>query len=138
MPQVLRIYADGLSDYEDCTSLSWRCRMTFVNSTQSVINPGDWVPQDNCILCRPLPTSGVGMLQVVVELLALDGKRSAGASDVPVDIWLPVIESTVIYCQVGVCARVFMHVLCVYTRVFICVYTRVQIATNRAARHTPA
>ena len=79
MPQVLRIYADGLSDYEDCTSLSWRCRMTFVNSTQSVINPGDWVPQDNCILCRPLPTSGVGMLQVVVELLALDGKRSAGA-----------------------------------------------------------
>lgn len=98
--RVLRIYADGLSDYEDCTSLSWRCRMTFINSSESFIYPGDWVPEDNCILCRPLPTTGVGLLQVVIELLAQDGKRSAGVSDVPVDIWLPVIESTVLYCQV--------------------------------------
>jgi hypothetical protein len=99
--RLLRIFADGLSDYEECVSyqLQWRCRMSFVNSSQpeSVVL-SFYKTEDNCLVCRPLPDSGVGMLNVVIELLQQDGVRSS--TDVPVGIWLPVFQTNVLYCQV--------------------------------------
>ena len=99
--RLLRIFADGLSDYEECVSyqLQWRCRMYFVNSSQpESIVLAFWKSEDNCLVCRPLPDTGVGMLNVVIELLAQDGDSSS--ADVPVGIWRPVIETNALYCQV--------------------------------------
>ena len=100
--RLIRIYADGLSDYFDCSnSILMRCRMSFVNSTDpDLIVFADWGNHEpNCLKCTP-PDSGVGLLKIVVELSTPDGDKSASVSNVPFGFWAPVMETSVLYCQV--------------------------------------
>jgi hypothetical protein len=100
--RLIRIYADGLSDYFECSnSILMRCRMSFFNSTDpDLIVYADWSQlESGCLKCTP-PVTGVGLLKIVVELSTPDGDKSAAVSNVPFGFWLPVMESSVLYCQV--------------------------------------
>jgi hypothetical protein len=99
--RLLRIFADGLSDYNDCNSPEWRCRMTFVNSSlPDFLVYADWDGTENCLKCRPLPETVVGLLKIVIEMQIQDGDESSAVSDVPFGFWLPIFETSVLYCQV--------------------------------------
>jgi hypothetical protein len=100
--RLLRVFADGLSDYFDCYNQQMRCRMTFVNSSiPDFVVFADWgaTSEPNCLKCT-LPVAGVGLMKIVIEMSTPDGDKSPSVSDVPFGVWLPVMESSELYCQV--------------------------------------
>lgn len=97
--RLFRIFADGISDYYSCISyLMWRCRMTFVNSSDPIFGLADWKPGDNCIVCRQLPAAS-GILMISVELFESPS------------LWHPVIQATAPYCQVRMALAVPAHAI---------------------------
>jgi hypothetical protein len=78
--------------------------MGFLNSSDAeTIVYGEWKAEDNSLVCRPLPDTGVGLLKIVIELQVQDGAKpsatSPAISQAPFGFWLPVLSST-LYCQV--------------------------------------
>jgi hypothetical protein len=99
--RLLRIFAEGLRDYNNCNQPIWRCRMAFVNSSvPDFVVFADWGDTENCLKCRPLPETGVGLLKIVIEMTIPDGDKSSAVSDVPFGFWIPIMETSVLYCQV--------------------------------------
>jgi hypothetical protein len=79
--------------------------MSFLNSSdaESIVY-GVWKAEDDCLVCRPLPDTGVGLLKIVIELQVQDGAKpsatSPAISQAPFGFWLPVFEASTLYCQV--------------------------------------
>ncbi len=91
--------------------------MSFLNSSEpDSIAEGEWKPDDNCLICRPLPDTGVGLLKISIDLRVNDDAKSSATfpatSLAPFGVWMSVLESSTLYCQVRASLARARHDLC--------------------------